>query len=258
MPWLNRDGVGLFYEEAGSGAPPILLVHGWTGDHTYLAPQFEHFRRNHRVVAVDLRGYGQSDKPQQDYTMAAFADDLAWLCGQLSVTKPVVVGASMGGVIALDLAARFPGLPAAVVALDSPILAPKELVDRLRPLAGALHSPAYRDAARQFISNLFIPTDDQERKAKIIERVTATPQHVMASAFEQALSWDSAAAAAACKVPVLNISFAGLLLTDLVRWRELCPQLLHGQTVGAGHFGWLEVPDQVNAMIDRFLAVAVR
>ena len=85
MQRLNRDGVGLAYEEAGRGEPPILLVHGWTCDHTYFAPQFEHFGRAHRTIAVDLRGHGESDTPEQDYTVAGFADDLAWLCEQLGV-----------------------------------------------------------------------------------------------------------------------------------------------------------------------------
>jgi pimeloyl-ACP methyl ester carboxylesterase len=63
MRRLRRDGVALFYDEAGGGELPLVFVHGWCCDHTYFAPQFEHFRRKHRVVAVDLRGHGQSDKP---------------------------------------------------------------------------------------------------------------------------------------------------------------------------------------------------
>jgi len=94
---LMRDGVALAYTEAGSGGPPLLLVHCWCGDHTHLDPQFEYFSRSHRVIAVDLRGHGVSDKPVQDYTMAGFADDLAWLRAQLGLAKPVVVGHSMGG-----------------------------------------------------------------------------------------------------------------------------------------------------------------
>ncbi len=76
MGWLHRDGVALFYEEAGGGEPPVLLVHGIACDHTYLAPQFEHFRGGHRVVAVDLRGHGRRDAPRQEYTIEGFADDL--------------------------------------------------------------------------------------------------------------------------------------------------------------------------------------
>lgn len=93
---LDHDEVQLFFEEAGSGLPPILFIHGWGGDHTYMAPQFEYFRRRHRIVNVDLRGFGQSDKPDQAYTMAGYADELAWMCQRLDLQKPVVVSHSMG------------------------------------------------------------------------------------------------------------------------------------------------------------------
>jgi pimeloyl-ACP methyl ester carboxylesterase len=256
MQYLIRDGVKLCFEETGSGEPPLLLVHGWTCDHTYMAPQFEHFRRTHRVVAVDLRGHGQSDKPQQDYTMAAFADDLAWLCGQLGVKKPVVIGHSMGGVIALALAARFPEVPGAVVTLDSPIVPPPELFESVLPFREALRSPAYREAQQQFVADrLFIPADDPGRKARIVDAMSSAPQHVMASAFDNIVTCDTAAAAAACKVPLLVLC-AAESFTDVARLRELCPYVVTGQTVGAGHFHQLEVPEQVNAMIERFLAVS--
>ena len=55
MPWLKRDGISLFYEDAGGGGPPLLLVHGWGCDHTFMAPQFTHFCGDQRVVTVDLR-----------------------------------------------------------------------------------------------------------------------------------------------------------------------------------------------------------
>jgi predicted esterase len=96
MPSLRReDGVALFYEEAQGDDPPVLLIHGIGCDHTTFAPQFEHFARiGHRVVAVDLRGHGKSDKPHQSYTMQLFTDDLAWMCEQLGLQKPLLVNAS--------------------------------------------------------------------------------------------------------------------------------------------------------------------
>jgi hypothetical protein len=80
----------------------------------------------------------------------------------------------------------------------------------------------------------------------------------MSNSFDQhLLVWDAAAAASACKVPALYIG-AAVSLSDLARFRQLCPQLVVGQTVGAGHFNNQEVPDQVNAMIDRFLTVSAK
>jgi pimeloyl-ACP methyl ester carboxylesterase len=257
MQHLTRDGVKLFFEETGSGDPPILLVHGWTCDHTYMTSQFEHFRRAHRVVAVDLRGHGQSDKPQQAYTMAAFADDLAWLCGQLQVKKPIVIGHSMGGVIGVELAARFPEVPGAVVTLDSPIVPPQELIDGIAaPTIEALRGPGYREAQRKMVAEmLFLPTDDPVRKARIVDAMSSAPQHVMASAFEN-IFIDTVATVATCKVPLL-ILMAAQPLSDVARLRQVCPTVVIGQTVGAGHFHQLEVPEQINAMINRFLVVSL-
>ena len=146
MEELVRDGVALTYAEAGSGDPPILLIHGAMNDHSYFAPQFEHFRRRHRTIAVDLRGHGRSAKPRQDYTIHGFADDVAWLGREISLVGPVIVGHSMGGLVALDIAARFADLPAAVVILDTPVVPPQPFADALRPFATALRTPAFREA----------------------------------------------------------------------------------------------------------------
>jgi pimeloyl-ACP methyl ester carboxylesterase len=253
---LIRDGVTLAYEESGAG-PAMVLVHGWCCDRTYFAPQAEYYSRTHRVVSVDLRGHGASDKPEQEYTIRGFADDVAWLCGELGIARPVVIGHSMGGATALALAARHPGLPAAIVMLDAPVLLPAELVTTLLPqLVAAFRSPGHRDAARGFVgAQMFRPGDDPARKERILDGMSAAPQHVLASAFEAIWSFDSAAALQACKVPALWIG-ADPLLADIRRMRELCPTLLTAQTAGAGHFHQLEVPEQVNAMIDRFLAIS--
>jgi hypothetical protein len=81
-------------------------------------------------------------------------------------------------------------------------------------------------------------------------------RHVMASAWEQLRMVDGTSAAQACKVPALFIN-AGTRRPELERLQELCSHVMIGQTVGAGHFNMLEVPDQVNAMLSRFLALTV-
>ena len=163
MQRLERDGVALFYEEAGEGEPPILLVHGWCCDHSYFSPQFEHFAsRGHRAVAVDLRGHGRSDKPRHGYTMQTFADDLAWICDRIELERPVVVGHSMGGIVAFDLAARYPDLPRAVAMLDAAVVLRAGARAAIPGFLEELRCPGYREALRGYVANsLFIPTDDQ-------------------------------------------------------------------------------------------------
>jgi pimeloyl-ACP methyl ester carboxylesterase len=254
MQYLERNGVKLAYEESGRGAPPIVLVHGLGCDHTHLAPQLAHLSARHRVVAVDLRGHGASDAPEQGYTLAAFTDDLVWLCDELGVYKPVVIGHSMGGIIALDLAARYPDVPTAITMLDAPVLIPAAAAEGLAPFGAALRSPAYRDALVGFMASTFGPADDPERKAHILAQIADLPQYVGLPCWETGIAgYDSAAAAAACAVPALYLSAA--VPTDLERFAQLCPRLMIGKTIGAGHWHQLEVPGQVNAMLDRFLAI---
>jgi pimeloyl-ACP methyl ester carboxylesterase len=140
MPYLNRDGVALYYEEAGSGGPPLLLVHGFAGDLSNFAPQYEYFRRHHRVVAVDRRGHGRSDKPEQTYSIAGFADDLAWTCRELGLHRPVVVVHSQGG-LGLELVAAYPDLAGALVTLDAPFFPPPPMRSGFEQLAQELRSP---------------------------------------------------------------------------------------------------------------------
>jgi pimeloyl-ACP methyl ester carboxylesterase len=257
---LSRNGVQLAYEDSGRGEPPVVLIHGWTCDHTYFAPQAEYFARQHRVISLDLRGHGESDKPVQDYTMAGFADDVAWLCGELHVENPVIVGHSMGGVIAFEIAARHPGLPAAVVAVDSPLIPSDGLREGVAGLVTGLKGPNFVQASQDFVANvLFIEADDALLKARVVEAMSSAPQHVMASAMEQIFLCDTEASTSALSVPalVLNAEGPGWPLAGLNRIKELNPAIMIGQTVGAGHFHQLVVPDQVNSMIERFISVAV-
>ena len=253
--WV-RDGVRMCYEEctlAGVNAAPIVFVHGWCCDHRHFAPQFGHFSTRHHVVAVDQRGFGASDKPEQKYTIEGFADDLAALCRELRLEKPALVGHSMGGAICLAVAARYPGLPRAIALCDPAVVPPSFLRAAIDPFLAGLATPGYKAVAAEFMAQrLFGPNDDPARKQRIVADMCETPQHVMLSAFENLFAFDSEAAARACKVPVLLID-AESPIPDRVRFRELCPQLAVAQTAGAGHFHQLEVPDQVNAMLERFL-----
>ena len=257
MPTLRRDGVNLAYDEAGSGAPPLLLVHGWTHDRGYLQPQLDYFSPRHRVVAVDLRGHGESDKPKQTYSIRSFADDLAWLIREVVLYRPVVVAHSMGGAIGLDLAGRYPDLTSAAVLLDPAIFIPASVQEALAPTTAGLRSADYRRVQQELVATIsFLPTDDPSRKAQIIEAMSSSPQHVMAGCWEAMLNYDAAPAAAACSVPILCI-LAAHPIADVAQFHAACPQLITGQTVGAGHYHQLEVPEQINAMIARFIATSV-
>lgn len=254
---LRRDDVALSYVERGAGEPPALLIHAWGADNTFMEPLMEHLSIGRRTVAVDLRGHGQSGKPDADYTMEVFVADLVWLSERLGLRRPVVIGHSLGGMIALALAASSPDFASAVVLLDSPVVAPPGLIDGFRSVIEPLRSPAYPQVMRQFIGSFVGFADDAPQRERVLDQMAANPQRPMISALEHCLAQDTARDAASCKVPLLYVS-SGPWYTDVGRFRELCPQLVTAQTVGSGHFHTLEVPDQVNAMVARFLATVLK
>jgi pimeloyl-ACP methyl ester carboxylesterase len=257
MQSAQRNGVTLFFEEAPGSGDPVVLIHGWCCDHTYLAPQFEHFAKaGRRVVALDLRGHGRSDKPREPYTAQGFADDVAFVCDYLRLAKAAVIGHSMGGIVAFDLASRYPKLLSALVMLDSGVVLPPAARAAAPKLLAGLSGPDYQRVMREFVATVFfLPTDDVDRKERILSAMASAPQHVAVSAYT-ALSEYDAAKAPRVTAPSLYIrADEPSPRSDMTRLRELLPALAFGQTVGSGHFCQLEVPDQVNAMIDRFLAI---
>jgi len=252
---LARDGVQLSFDVAGEGSPQFLFVHGLGGDRTHFAPQMKYFARHGRALNAELRGHGESDKPHQTYTIEGFADDLVWLCHQQKITKPIIVGQSMGGNMALEIAARYPDFPAGLVLLDSGVLFPASAGTVFAGYLEGLRGADFASEVRKIVTDSCLPTD--RCRAHVEQTFLATPQHVLVSTFTSLFPWDVNRArecAQACRAPVLYIE-AAHRLADLDRLAALCPQLVTAKAVGSGHFLSLEVPEQINPMIERFVAL---
>ena len=107
MPHADLGEHRVFYEEHGSG-DPVLLVNGLGADHTGWTLQTEYLQGAFRVVVFDNPGVGQTEGPGGPYTTALFADVAVSLLRQLEIDRAHVVGASMGGLIAQQIAVRHP------------------------------------------------------------------------------------------------------------------------------------------------------
>lgn len=109
MPHQTVNGIRIYYEEQGKGEP-LIFINGLAFPMDLWFAQIEELSRDFRVIALDNRGVGQSDKPEGDYSIAQMASDAAGLLQALGIEKAHIAGLSMGGFIAQEIALTYPSM----------------------------------------------------------------------------------------------------------------------------------------------------
>jgi pimeloyl-ACP methyl ester carboxylesterase len=117
--WFDVEGPALVADGSGMRErPTVVLVHGGPGtyDHSYFKPHFGRLIEVAQVVYLDLRGHGRSERGDPaDWSFEACADDLRSFCDALGIVRPVVLGHSLGGIIAMLYGARHPSHPGGLI-----------------------------------------------------------------------------------------------------------------------------------------------
>ncbi|ADB52298.1 alpha/beta fold hydrolase [Conexibacter woesei] len=218
MSWLTlRDGVrlrvGEFADAAGgpsAAGPPVVLVHGWKGSHRLWDPTVvELTARGARVVAFDLRGMGESDKPAGVYDFDTFADDLGELLDAFELRDATLVGWSMGCTVALRHLQRGGGRVGRLVLLNGPLrltrapdfphaMSEQQLDGYLAELAAGW--PA---SERAFQAESVLADSDPAVVDWLYGIALQTPLPVALSAVREQAKLDMRPAIAALRVPVL-------------------------------------------------------
>jgi pimeloyl-ACP methyl ester carboxylesterase len=253
MPTITHNGVKLAYDSRGKGRPAFVFIHGWTCNRSFFAPQAKHFARRHRVVSLDLRGHGESDKAQGPYPISNYVDDIAFLISTLRLGKVIAVGHSMGGITVLQLGADHPDKVAGIVMVDpAPLVFPPELKTAFDGMVAAIEAGNQEPRRQVIANNLFMKTSDKQLVKRVLKVMMASPSHIAADAMKGILAFDGPAVAARCKVPALHLA-ANPPLNPPHLMTQWMPDVVNGWTVGAGHFNMMEAPDQVNSMIGAFL-----
>jgi pimeloyl-ACP methyl ester carboxylesterase len=109
MATAKTNGINIYYEIHGEGVP-LLLIAGLNSDHTFFTRTglVDALSTSHRVIVFDNRGVGKSDKPDEPYSIEMMAEDVQGLLDSLGIEQTDVLGVSLGGRIAMELAIRQP------------------------------------------------------------------------------------------------------------------------------------------------------
>jgi len=120
MPYVQREGVNLYYEDHGSG-PAILLSHGYSATSKMWAEQTEAFKDQFRVITWDMRGHGDTDSPEDPgaYSEAHTVEDMAAILDACGIDRAVIGGLSLGGYMSLAFHVKYPERVRALMLFDT-------------------------------------------------------------------------------------------------------------------------------------------
>lgn len=262
MPLADLGERRVYYQVHGSG-PPVLLINGLGADHAAWALQTEYLAASFRVVVFDNPGVGRTEGPPGPYTTALFADTAAALLRHLGIDRAHVVGASMGGLIAQQLAVRHPGLVRSLVLHCSWWRADPYTQALIRSWQAFARSAGMLELARQIWLWVFTPRFFEERPetlADLERRLLADPYAQTAEAFchqaEACLSHPALEEVRGIRAPTLiTVGERDILTPPAHSWalHERIPGSILHLWPDMGHAPFWEIPDQFNALNREFL-----
>jgi 3-oxoadipate enol-lactonase len=193
MPSLDVNGTTIYYEQAGEGTP-LLLIHGLGSSGDDWAFQREDFSRQHRLILPDLRGSGRSAKPPGPYSIAQFALDLWALLDALGVESTSILGFSLGGAVALEMALMRPHAVQRLILCNA--LA-NYRTDTLRKWFEArmqvalVHIVGLRRTAGWIAARLFPHPDQAPKRQRVIDVVGANPKAAYLASIRALIGWSA-------------------------------------------------------------------
>jgi len=191
MPKTKANDVNIYYEISGEG-PALVLLHGWMENHNVWKMQIPEFSKDYRVIAVDLRGHGESDKPKSGYSIQTFADDLYHVLNELRIDKAIIAGHSMGGMTALVFYLTYPERVKGLILVNTTSagihdVGPMPLKETLE----LIRTFGFENIVEQYFAQIFFaPGTNEDLINWTKSEVLKTPQYVVEEALKAIMKHD--------------------------------------------------------------------
>lgn len=272
--WVEVDGAPVNVVELGEGDQPVVFVHGLSGCWQNWLPNIPALAAaGHRVVALDLPGFGASPMPRQDISIAHYAALLDELLGTLGIAAAAVVGNSMGGFIGAELALRAPQRVERLVLVGAAgISVQDEFSDRRLAafrrleslfaiqgawLASRSDALVRRSGLRRALMGLVVADTSRIPAPLAAEQLRGSGKpgfvHALLSMARSPIA--DRLAEVACPTLIVHGTRDKLVpVRDAAEFERLIPDATACIYEGVGHTPQLEVPDRFNADVSAFLA----
>ena len=244
------------YLDQGAG-PAVLLIHAFPLNHTMWQPQLATLTSRFRVIAPDVRGFGESGPPSP-WTMDEMANNMAEFLDRLRISESAVVGLSMGGYISLPYYSQYPQRVRQLVLADTRARADTETEKAARTdMIAALEQGGIAILPGRMIPRLLQPDPSPDVVRLVREMIETTGVsaaiHAVAAMRDRA---DSSTLLRRLQCPALVIAGQNDLITNIQESRAMAESIPGGRFVGiskAGHLSNLENPEEFNRALAEFL-----
>jgi len=258
MPTVTANHTDLYFEISGAGQP-VVFIHGLGSSTRDWEPQVAEFSKSYQVVNVDLRGHGRSAKPAGPYTMAMFAADLAGLLQSINVPSAHVVGVSLGGAVAFQLALDHSALVRTLTIVNSapaPVGTPQQAEAEIARRVGIVQQMGMRAMGEALSPNLFPRPEQAALREQFNRNWAANDPEAYVAATRSMLAWDVTARLGEITCPVLVIA-SDQDYTPVAAKEAYIKLLPNARLVvipDAHHAVPIERPEAFNPVLTQFLA----
>jgi pimeloyl-ACP methyl ester carboxylesterase len=264
MPTVEVNGARLFVRQEGAG-DDVLLLCGLGDDGSAWDAQVPVLARDHRVTVIDNRGVGQSSLPDGEFTVHDLAADAAGVCDALGIRAAHVMGFSMGGAIAQELALARPDLVRSLVIVGSWCRSDRLLQELVK---GAAYTAGTADDARAWLYSFLglvysAAVHEDGRIDEFVEAALANPHPQETEAFQRTaraiLHHDAADRIDAITVPTLVVVGEDDMLCPPRHARAIAARIPGARLVEVpeqAHQPFQEDPAGFNELVQGFLATA--
>jgi len=263
MPFHRVNGIQIYYEEHGSGYP-VLLIQGLGYPSGMWFMQVPALSRHFRTIVLDNRGVGKTDRPDEPYSVPLMASDAAGLLGALGIQKTHVVGVSLGGYIAQELALGYPDLVDRLALLSTSCGGPiyleltKALWDEIAKLAGLPPEQILRQGMSFAVTEKFFRDFPESIERSVgIRMENLQPLYAFTRQSNAAMNFDSRDRAHLIRQPTLILAGARDRVMPPVLTEELARKITQAHFKvfpNAAHLLFLEEADSVNRVLWDFLS----
>ncbi|MCP3749445.1 alpha/beta fold hydrolase [Pseudomonas sp. SBB6] len=260
MAYFEHEGCSLHYEEYGQGEP-LVLLHGLGSSCQDWEMQVPTLARQYRVILMDIRGHGRSDKPRERYSIASFSADLLALLEQLQTGPVHLVGLSMGGMIGFQFAVDHPEwLRSLCIVNSAPEVKRRSRSDwiwwaKRWALARLL---SLETIGKGLAERLFPKPQQADLRRKMAERWAKNDKRAYLASFDAIVGWGVAERLGQIRCPTLVISadqdYTPVQLKE--RYVALIPHARLAVIEDSRHATPLDQPDLFNQTLLQFLAAS--